>query len=156
MISVVVPALNEEDGIGELYTRITAAAREWPDREMELIIVDNGSTDRTLPIARDLARADQRLKIVSLTRNFGHQAAVSAGLSHSTGDVVIVMDADLQDPPESVGPLSKNCRTALTWYMRFAPSAKRISRSGLFTICITAFCADSPRSKFRLIPVISA
>ncbi|HEY3457539.1 MAG TPA: glycosyltransferase family 2 protein [Bryobacteraceae bacterium] len=105
MISVVVPTLNEEDGIGELYARISAAAREWPDREMELIIVDDGSTDRTLAIARELARADQRLRIVSLTRNFGHQAAVSAGLNHSIGDVVIVMDADLQDPPESVGPL---------------------------------------------------
>jgi polyisoprenyl-phosphate glycosyltransferase len=105
MISVVVPALNEEDGIAELYRRITTAARAWPDREMELIIVDDGSTDRTLTIARELARADQRLKIVSLTRNFGHQAAVSAGLNHSMGDVVIVMDADLQDPPESVGPL---------------------------------------------------
>ena len=105
MISVVVPALNEEDGLHELYTRITEAARVWPDPALELIVVDDGSVDRTLEICRQLARADKRLKIVSLTRNFGHQAAVSAGLHYVSGDVVVVMDADLQDPPESVGPL---------------------------------------------------
>jgi glycosyltransferase involved in cell wall biosynthesis len=105
VISVVVPALDEEEGVRELYSRITAAAAHWPDPVLELILVDDGSTDRTLPISRELASADPRFKIVSLTRNFGHQAAVSAGLKHATGDVVVVMDADLQDPPESVGPL---------------------------------------------------
>jgi polyisoprenyl-phosphate glycosyltransferase len=104
VISVVVPALNEEDGVRELYARITAAAAHWPDPELELILIDDGSTDRTLAICRELAAADLRFKIVSLTRNFGHQPAVSAGLQHATGDVVVVMDADLQDPPESVGP----------------------------------------------------
>ena len=105
MISVVVPALNEEDGVQELYSRIAAAAREWPDTNLELILVDDGSSDRTLEICRGIARSDERFKVVSLTRNFGHQAAVSAGLQHASGDVVVVMDADLQDPPESVGPL---------------------------------------------------
>jgi len=105
VISVVVPALNEEAGVRELYARITSAAAHWPDSELELILVDDGSTDRTLSICRELAAADPRFKIVSLSRNFGHQAAVSAGLQHTSGNVVVVMDADLQDPPENVGPL---------------------------------------------------
>lgn len=105
LISVVVPALNEQNGIAELYSRITNAAAAWPHPLRELILVDDGSTDRTLAICRELAQKDPRFRIISLTRNFGHQAAVSAGLQHATGDVVVVMDADLQDPPESVGPL---------------------------------------------------
>jgi glycosyltransferase involved in cell wall biosynthesis len=105
MISVVVPALNEESGIRELYRRVTAAAASWPDPELELILVDDGSTDRTLAICRELAASDPRFKIISLTRNFGHQPAVSAGIQHAGGDVVVVMDADLQDPPESVGAI---------------------------------------------------
>jgi polyisoprenyl-phosphate glycosyltransferase len=105
MISVVIPALNEENGIRELYRRITVAAETWPDPELELILVDDGSTDRTLTICRELASSDSRFKIVSLTRNFGHQPAVSAGIQHAAGGVVVVMDADLQDPPENVGPL---------------------------------------------------
>ena len=104
MISVVVPALNEESGVAELYTRITTAAQTWPQPLLELILIDDGSTDRTLSICREIAQQDPRFKIVSLTRNFGHQPAVSAGIAHSTGSVVVVMDADLQDPPESVGP----------------------------------------------------
>lgn len=105
MISVVVPALNEEKGLRELYRRVVEAARSWPAPLEELVLVDDGSTDRTLQVAREIARGDARFKIVSLTRNFGHQAAVSAGLEHASGDVVVILDADLQDPPESVGPL---------------------------------------------------
>ena len=103
MISVVVPALNEERGVRELYARVTAAAAQWPDPNLELILVDDGSTDRTLAICREMAASDARFKIVSLTRNFGHQPAVTAGIQHALGDVVVVMDADLQDPPEAVG-----------------------------------------------------
>ena len=105
MISVVVPALNEESGVAELYTRITSAAQSWPQPLHELILIDDGSTDRTLAICREIAQKDPRFKVISLSRNFGHQPAVSAGLAHVTGSVVVVMDADLQDPPESVGPL---------------------------------------------------
>ena len=110
MISAVVPALNEAEGVRALYARITAAAREWPDTDLELIVVDDGSSDRTLEICREIASADARFKVVSLTRNFGHQAAVSAGMRHASGDVVVVMDADLQDPPETIGPLIAKLR----------------------------------------------
>lgn len=105
MISVVVPALNEEDGIQQLYSRVVAAAAHWPDPHLELILIDDGSTDRTLAICREIAAADPRFRVISFTRNFGHQAGVSAGLQHAIGDIVIVMDADLQDPPESIAPL---------------------------------------------------
>src|SRR5580693_8937307 len=101
MISIVVPAYNEEDGVAELYRRIVAAAPAWRD-EFEILIVDDGSRDRTLEICERLGAADARLKVLSLSRNFGHQAAVSAGLMHARGSIVAVMDADLQDPPEEL------------------------------------------------------
>ena len=82
-----IPALNEEDGLRALYSRVTAAVREWPDQDLELILVDDGSSDRTLEICREIAHSDPRFKTVSLTRNFGHQAAVSAGLQHASGEI---------------------------------------------------------------------
>ena len=109
MISVVVPAFNEEEGIEELYRRVAEAAKNWGD-DFELIVVDDGSRDRTVEICEGLARTDHRLKIVSLSRNFGHQAAVSAGLFHASGDIVSVMDADLQDPPEELLPFIEKVR----------------------------------------------
>lgn len=101
MISIVVPAFNEEQGIEALYHRVRTAARQWGE-DFELIIIDDGSTDATLLICERLAAEDSRLKVISLTRNFGHQIALSAGLQHAQGDITAVMDADLQDPPESL------------------------------------------------------
>jgi dolichol-phosphate mannosyltransferase len=121
MISLVVPAYNEEDGILELYNRVCAAAAGWHE-DFELIVVDDGSTDRTLEILESLAR-DRRLKVVSLTRNFGHQAAVSAGLLHSAGSITAVMDADLQDPPEVLGPFIQKIRDG--WDVVYAIRTKR-------------------------------
>jgi glycosyltransferase involved in cell wall biosynthesis len=102
MISLVIPAFNEEDGLEELFRRVVAASAQWGD-DFELILVDDGSRDRTLEIATRLAATDSRLKVISLSRNFGHQPAVSAGLFHASGSIVSVMDADLQDPPEELG-----------------------------------------------------
>lgn len=101
MISIVIPAFNEEAGLEELFRRVAAASSTWGD-DFELILVDDGSRDRTLEIASRLAAADPRLKVISLSRNFGHQVAVSAGLRHASGAIVTVMDADLQDPPEEL------------------------------------------------------
>ncbi|MFO0809895.1 MAG: glycosyltransferase family 2 protein [Gemmataceae bacterium] len=101
LLSIVIPVLNEEENLDELYRRLSAAAPAW-GLDWEVVFVDDGSTDRTLPILEDLNRKDARVKVVSFSRNFGHQTAVTAGLQHTSGDVVAVMDADLQDPPEEL------------------------------------------------------
>ena len=109
MISIVVPAYNEEDGIALLYERVTNAATAWRE-DYEIIVIDDGSRDGTLRILSALAAEDSRVKVLSFTRNFGHQAAVTAGLVHATGDIVAVIDADLQDPPEELDRFLQKCR----------------------------------------------
>ena len=122
MISIVIPAYNEEDGIAELYRRIVEAAPPWQDG-FEILIVDDGSRDRTVEICEKIGSVDTRLKVISLSRNFGHQAAVSAGLMHAKGNIVIVMDADLQDPPEELLPFIQKIREG--WDVVYAIRTKR-------------------------------
>lgn len=98
-MSVVVPLLNEADGVRELYRRTAAALSDLP---FELLVVDDGSTDGTAAALVELAAADPRFKVIALSRNFGHQAALTAGLDAATGDAVVMMDGDLQDPPELI------------------------------------------------------
>ena len=101
MISVVVPCYNEDQVLGELYRRLSAAAESW-NEPFEIIIVDDGSGEQTWAQIEEIHRRDPRWKAVRFSRNFGHQTAVSAGISYAGGDAVIVMDADLQDPPEEL------------------------------------------------------
>ncbi len=96
LVSVVVPMYNEEGTTRELYRLLCGALALLP---FEVIAVDDGSTDATPEILAELADADERVKVVTLSRNFGHQTALTAGLHHASGDVVVTMDADLQDPP---------------------------------------------------------
>lgn len=103
-ISVVIPAFNEEATLPVLYTRLTAVLTSV-GAPYELIIVDDGSTDSTTERLRQLRAQDRRVKFIRLARNFGHQAALTAGLAHTKGQAVIVMDADLQDPPELIPEL---------------------------------------------------
>jgi polyisoprenyl-phosphate glycosyltransferase len=98
-LSVVLPVLNEEANIPELYRRLTAVLPGVVG-SLEIVFVDDGSTDRTWPLIAELASADRRVRGVRFTRNFGHQMAFAAGLDHAAGDAVVIMDADLQDPPE--------------------------------------------------------
>ena len=101
-LSAVIPVHNEEAVLPELHRRLAAALRDSPDR-WEFVFIDDGSTDGSLDVLRGLAEHDPRVRAVSLTRNFGQQAAISAGLSHTTGaDAVAILDADLQDPPELI------------------------------------------------------
>ena len=92
MISVVVPAVNEEEGIRTLHQRVMSAAFTW-NEDYELIVVDDGSSDGTAAICEEIATQDPHLKLVGFSRNVGHPAAISAGLQHSVGDIVAVIDA---------------------------------------------------------------
>lgn len=100
-MSVVAPAFNEAANIHALYSEVKSAI-EPLGHDFELLIVDNGSTDNSLEILKDLRSKDSRVGFVSLSRNFGHQGGLIAGLEHSRGDVVISMDADLQHPPAAI------------------------------------------------------
>jgi dolichol-phosphate mannosyltransferase len=99
LLSVVAPACNEEELIIEFHRRVTAALEAMP---FELIIVDDGSTDTTPDLLRAIADLDKRVRVVTLSRNFGHQAAITAGLDRARGDATVMIDADLQDPPEVI------------------------------------------------------
>lgn len=101
-VSIVVPCYNEEEVIETTLGSLTALCDGLPDYDFEMIYVDDGSRDRTLPLLRAAAENDPRVRIVSFARNFGHQIAVSAGIDAATGDAVVLIDADLQDPPEVV------------------------------------------------------
>ncbi len=103
-ISVIVPCFNEEPVLPRLFERMTAAAAGW-GREAEFLCVDDGSRDRTWELLRAQHERDPRWRCLSFARNFGHQAAVSAGLHYATGAAAVVIDADLQDPPEEIARL---------------------------------------------------
>lgn len=101
-LTVVAPALNEEAVIGEFCRTTLAVADSDSRRRWEILIVDDGSSDTTADIVRALRREDSRVCLLSLTRSFGQEAAIVAGLSHARDGAVVVMDADLQDPPELI------------------------------------------------------
>lgn len=105
-VSVVVPCFNEEANVPLLYARITAVFAALP-HALELVLVNDGSRDNTEAVITQLAHADPRVVGVSLSRNFGHQAATTAGLDQATGDAVVLIDADLQDPPEVIADMIK-------------------------------------------------
>ncbi len=105
LISVVVPCYNEEAVLPETHRRLTSALEAVGGVRFEVVYADDGSQDATPDLLRALQAADPRVRVVRLSRNFGHQLAVSAGLEHAAGDAVVVIDADLQDPPEVIGEL---------------------------------------------------
>ena len=101
LISLVVPAYNEEEVLEAFHREVSEEIDRLPD-DFEFVFVDDGSRDQTAPIMRQLAARDPRVRAVILSRNFGHEAAIEAGLRAARGDAVIVMDADLQDGPEII------------------------------------------------------
>ena len=101
-ISVIVPMYYEEKVAEECYKRLTACLQKLTDYTYEIIIIDDGSKDKTLEILENIASKDDKVKVISFSRNFGHQAAVTAGLKHVSGDAIIIIDADLQEPPELI------------------------------------------------------
>ncbi|MGA7933271.1 MAG: glycosyltransferase, partial [Kovacikia sp.] len=99
--SFIIPVFNEEATLSELYHR-TRAVMDGMDGSVELIFVNDGSRDRSLPLIRDLRNKDPRICYLSFARNFGHQIAVTAGLNFARGQAMVILDADLQDPPELI------------------------------------------------------
>ncbi len=102
MISVVVPCYNEEEVLPHCHARLMQVFEGTPEDEYELVYVNDGSKDGTEEILRSLHRHFPQTRVVMLSRNFGHQAAASAGLSAADGQCVVIIDADLQDPPELI------------------------------------------------------
>lgn len=102
LLSIVVPCHDEESVLAETHRRLVETLAQLTPARFELIYVDDGSKDQTLAVLRALQAADRRVRLVSLSRNFGHQIAVTAGLEHAGGDAVVIIDADLQDPPEVI------------------------------------------------------
>jgi glycosyltransferase involved in cell wall biosynthesis len=101
-ITVAVPLHNEEAGLPELVRRVGLVLDQMPGGPHEMLFVDDGSSDRTMPLLEEFASHDPRISVISLSRNFGHQAALTAALDHVSGDVAVVLDGDLQDPPETI------------------------------------------------------
>lgn len=109
-VSVAVPLYDEEEGLPELLRRLIAVVDGLPGEDHQMVFVDDGSGDRTLELLRSAADEDPRITVVALSRNFGHQAALSAALDFVEGDVVVLMDGDLQDAPEVIPDMLERMR----------------------------------------------
>ena len=124
LLSIVVPAYNEEAVLPAFYARIVRVL-EPLDAEVELVFVNDGSADNTLQLLQNLKTKDPRVAIVDLSRNFGKEIAMTAGLDHAKGDAVVIIDADLQDPPELIPEMIREWQNGYDMVY-----AKRISRAG--------------------------
>ena len=137
-LSVVVPVYNEADNVDELLRRIEGVVRglSVPPADYELILVDDGSRDATLDKLQVAARSNRHVRIVSLSRNFGHQIAATAGLDAARGDAVVLMDGDLQDPPELIEDFMAKFRQG--YDVVYATRRRRAGESGfkLFTAAV--------------------
>ncbi|WP_300370060.1 glycosyltransferase family 2 protein [Brachyspira sp.] len=125
-ISVIIPCYNEEEVLNTFYERINNVSQKLLDYECEFIFVNDGSKDKTEEIIKKLNDKDKRVKLFSFSRNFGHQAAVSCGIHNASGDIAVIIDADLQDPPEIIQDMVKEYEKTKTPIIY----GKRISRKG--------------------------
>jgi dolichol-phosphate mannosyltransferase len=137
-ISVIIPCFNEEAVLPQLFERLGVVAATW-GLDYEIICADDGSRDRTWEILKSQNAKDPRWRCLSFARNFGHQAAVSAGLHFATGDAAVVIDADLQDPPEEISRLLEKWRAGYevvfaTRKKRTDPLLKRILAWGFYRL----------------------
>lgn len=104
-LSVIIPCFNEEEVLPQTFERVMAATQGDWHKGAEIIFINDGSRDTTLNLLKEFASSHKEVRVINFSRNFGHQAAVSAGIHYCTGDVAIIIDADLQDPPELFRPM---------------------------------------------------
>lgn len=156
-LSLIIPVFNEEAIIPELDRRLRQFLGEI-DETWEVIFVNDGSRDRTLAMLAELTRSEPRYKVVSFSRNFGHQAAITAGMDRAEGDAVVIMDADLQDPPEVVREMLARWREGYDVVYgqrskRFGESLfKRVTAAGFYRVLRLLIPIDIPldAGDFRL------
>ena len=125
-ITAVVPCYNEQEALGLFYEELNRVTAEMRDCEFEILFVNDGSKDRTLELMKELAEKDGRVKYISFSRNFGKEAAIYAGLEHAGGDLVAIMDADLQDPPRLLPKMYR----AVTEEGYDSVATRRVTRKG--------------------------
>ena len=116
-VTLVIPMYYEEKVAEECYKRVKENLEKLENYDHEIIFVNDGSKDKTLEILENIARKDTNVKVISFSRNFGHQAAVTAGLQYVTGDAIVIMDADLQDPPELIPDMLKLWKMEMKLFM---------------------------------------
>ncbi|MDY3555174.1 glycosyltransferase family 2 protein [Gemmata sp. JC717] len=133
LVSIVCPAYEEADALPHFHAELVRVLdRLGPDYRAEVIYADDGSADGTLGVLRELAAGDPRVGYLSLSRNFGHQAALTAGLEHATGDVVVMMDSDLQHPPAVIPRLLSEWRAGADVVITVREDDPTLSRSKRF------------------------
>ncbi len=125
LLSVVIPMFNEEHGVAECVRRVREVITTKLKCRYELIFINDGSVDNTLQLLKDEKAKDSNIKIIDFSRNFGHQTAITAGIDHSTGDALIIIDGDLQDPPEVFPQLIEKWQAGADMV-----HARRIARHG--------------------------
>lgn len=143
-ISVVIPIYNEEDNLRILHERLVSTFNNLP-YELEIIFVYDCGTDNSLNIIKELTEKDEKVKYLELSRNFGHQIAITAGIEHANGDAVIIMDGDLQDPPEMLPQLIDKYKEGFE-----VVYAKRKKREG-----VSIFKRMSYKIFYRLLNMLS-
>ena len=125
-LTVIVPCYNEELALPYFYNEINKVSKKLSKVILEVIFVDDGSTDKTLEVIKDMVKKDERIRFISFSRNFGKEAAMYAGLNYATGDYITIMDADLQDPPEMLIEMYDNIKNGEYDCI----GTRRISRKG--------------------------
>jgi len=158
-LSIVVPCYNEEACLGALHDRLTKAASSVVGEDYEIVLVNDGSRDASWPVMRDLAGKDGHVVAINLSRNHGHQLALTAGLDLCRGDMIMIIDADLQDPPELLGPMLETMRREeadVVYGVRKSRSGetpfKRATAHGFYRLLARATEVDIPldAGDFRL------
>lgn len=146
LLSLIVPVFNEEEVLPASYARMSAAMQALTGYDYEIIYVNDGSRDGTMKQLRAIAKEHKEVRVISFSRNFGHQLAVTAGMDNARGDVLIIIDADLQDPPEVIAELVKAWENGAD-----IAYGKRLKREGETVFKkLTAFCY------YRLLNAMSA